>query len=125
MFNGLFGGGIAAAGFVRRAGLRIIFFDGIHCIGFLLVIAPHTVRAGRFFKAVKSFHWRGRLRAKPGMRGLAGLQLVVVHFHGQPEQADGEKAKGSTCQRSAKGLHAAAPFLFLRGGRTFIFTPFT
>lgn len=114
---------IAAAGFVRRAGLRILFFGIVHCIGILLVIAfPHTVRAGRFFQAVK----RNRaIRRKPGMRALAGLQLGVIQLYRQPEQARSGKTKGAGPQELEKGIHAAAPFLLLRGGRIFISTPFT
>ena len=117
---------IAAAGFVRRAGLRILFFGIVHCIGILLVIAFHDPRgAGRFFQTVKSFHGSGRLRAKPGMRALAGLQLGVIQLHRQPEQARSGKTKGAGTQKLEKGIHAAAPFLLLRGGRIFISTPFT
>lgn len=123
----LFGSGITAAGFVGRAELCIVFFGGIiHCIGFLLVIAFHDPRgAGRFFQTVKSFHGGGRLRAKPGMRALAALQLGVIQLHRQPEQAYSGKTKGAGSQKFEKTLHAAAPFRLLRGGRIFIFTPFT
>ena len=93
---------------------------------FLLVIAFHDPRgAGRFGKTVKSFHGGGRLRAKPGMRALAGLQLGVIQLHRQPEQARSGKTKGAGPQELEKGIHAAAPFLLLRGGRIFISTPFT
>ena len=93
---------------------------------FLLVIAFHDPRgAGRFGKTVKSFHGGGRLRAKPGMRTLAGLQLGVIQLHRQPEQTYSGKTKGAGSQKFEKTLHAAAPFRLLRGGRIFISTPFT
>lgn len=88
------------AGFVRRAGLRIIFFGIVHCIGFLLVIAfPSPWGAGRFFKAVKSFHWRGRLRAEPGMRRLPCLQLGIVLDHYKPVNPSPKCAK-SRCAKT-------------------------
>lgn len=59
------------------------------------------------------------------MRGLAVQKLVVIHLYSQPEQTDGEESTGTGSQESEKGLHAAAPFFFLLGGSTFIFTPFT
>lgn len=79
------------------------------------------MRAGRFCEAAKSF--RGG-RGEPGMRGLAGLEIVVVHLYSQPEQTDGEESTGTASQELEKGLHAAAPLFFLLGGSTFIFTPF-
>nr|DAJ63159.1 MAG TPA: hypothetical protein [Bacteriophage sp.] len=98
----LFGYWIAAACFVRRAGLRILFFGGIiHCIGFLLVIAFLEPRgAGRFCEAVKSFRG-GAVRREPGMRRLAGLEFVVVHLHDQPCHCGNEQTTGTASNQAA------------------------
>lgn len=117
---------IAAAGFVRRAGLRILFFGIVHCIGILLVIAFHDPRgAGRFFQTVKSFHGKWETPGKTRNAGSCRPALGVIQLHRQPEQARSGKTKGAGTQKLEKGIHAAAPFLLLRGGRIFISTPFT
>jgi len=72
---------------------------------FYWLLLPHAVRAGRFFQTVKSFHGGGRLRAKPGMRALAGLQFGVIQLHRQPEQAYSGKTKGAGSQKFEKEFH--------------------
>lgn len=65
-----------------------------------------------FRKTVKIFRG-GTVRSEPGMRRLASLELVVIYFHSQPEQADGEESEGSTCQCTEKSLHFSfSPLVF-------------
>lgn len=43
------------------------------------------------------------------MRGLAGLEISVVHLYSQPEQTDGEESTGTGSQELEKGLHFVFP----------------